>query len=87
MKHRLDWIVGDKFTTPDTGDRIFTVVECWQNDVDANEGMLQLEFNGEIVATCRYTSRAYKFMQMQRWAKSVVNLKEAKVVIINTPDN
>ena len=38
MKHRLDWKVGDKFTTPDTGDRIFTVVECWQNDVDANDG-------------------------------------------------
>ena len=35
MKHRLAWKVGDKFTTPDTGDRIFSVTDCWQNDVDA----------------------------------------------------
>jgi hypothetical protein len=38
MKHRLDWKVGDKFTTPDTGDRVFTVTDCWQNDVDASDG-------------------------------------------------
>ena len=38
MKNKLDWKVGDKFTTPDTGDRVFTVNDCWQNDVDASDG-------------------------------------------------
>ena len=38
MKHRLAWKVGDKFTTSFTGDRVFTVTDCWPDDLDASDG-------------------------------------------------
>jgi len=38
MNNRSDWKVGDKFTTPDTGEDVFAVINCYKNDVDAKDG-------------------------------------------------
>lgn len=39
IKQIQDWKVGDKFTTPATGDIVFTVIRCGLNYVDARDGL------------------------------------------------